>query len=760
MKKIIVLITAFIISCFIIDWIFPFSVNPDYSVIVNDADKKPLTAFLNRTDKWRMKAELNEIIPDLKKVLIYKEDRWFYYHPGVNPASILRALSNNLISGRRTSGASTITMQVVRLLNPKERTYWNKIAEILRAVQLELHYSKDEILQLYLNLIPYGGNIEGVKSATLLYFDRLPEQLSLSQITALMVIPNNPTQLTPGKRNEQIKIQRDKWLDRFAEDELFPEDQIHSAKLEPFDVFRTKAPNQAPHWSLRLKNKYPDKSNINSTVIRSVQEKAENLTLNYSRRMQSKNIRNVSVVIINNKTNSVEAYIGSQDFWDSKNAGQVDGVTAVRSPGSTLKPLVYAMGLDAGLITPKTIVKDVPTDFGGFTPENYDLTFNGNLTVEKALSHSLNIPAVELLDKIGVQNLTQKLVQMQFSQIEKDRQKLGLSTVLGGCGVRLDELVGLYRMLALNGKYTTVKFTDEDSDTASTQIISEASAYLITQILTQLTRPDLPYNSQSSYRIPKIAWKTGTSYGRRDAWSVGYNKKYTIGVWLGNFDGEGVPDLTGAETATPLLFDLFNTLDYASNEQWFFPPSTISFRNVCSVSGLLPNTFCEQLVLDDFIPGVSSMKKCDHLISVSVSPNEKISYCTTCQPNTGYKVVLYPRIDPEIAAYYSIEKIAYKKIPIHNPNCTRVFSEGIPVITSPSNGKEYLLEKGESQQLMLSANVEQTVTEIFWYINNKFYKKAKAQESVFFSPPIGIVKISCSDDKGRNADIVIQVTEK
>lgn len=760
MKKIFLFVLLSIITLLLLDWIFPFHVNPDYSVIVNDADKKPLTAFLNRTDKWRMKAELNEIIPDLKKVLIYKEDRWFYYHPGVNPIAVLRALFNNMITGKRTSGASTITMQVVRLLNPRERTYFNKFNEMIRAVQLEFHFSKDEILQLYLNLIPYGGNIEGVKSASLLYFDRLPEQLSLSQITALMVIPNNPSQLTPGKQNDKIKIQRDKWLDRFSSDKLFEYEQIISAKEEPFVVTRMKAPNQAPHWSIRLKNKYPEETNINSTLVRSVQEKAENLTTNYSRRMQSKNVRNVSVIIVNNKNNRVEAYIGSQDFGDNKNAGQVDGIMAIRSPGSTLKPLVYAMGFDAGMITPKTILKDVPTDFGGYTPENYDLTFNGNLTVETALSHSLNIPAVELSNRLGVQNLTQKLTQMNFSQIEKDKQKLGLSTVLGGCGVRLDELVGLYRMLAANGKYSNAKFITEDADTSSVQIISDASAYLITQILTQLTRPDLPYNYQSSYRVPKIAWKTGTSYGRRDAWSIGYNKKYTIGVWLGNFDGEGVPDLTGAETATPLLFDVFNTLDYASNEQWFFPPSTIGFRNVCSVSGLVPNTFCEQLVLDDFIPGVSSTKKCQHLISVSISADEKISYCTTCQPNNGYKMVWYPKIDPELASFYTSEKIAYKKIPVHNPVCTRVFSEGIPVITSPSNGKEYLLEKGENQQLMLSANTEQTVSEIFWYINNKFYKKTKAQEKIFFSPPVGIVKISCSDDKGRNTDIVIQVTER
>jgi penicillin-binding protein 1C len=748
-----------VFSFFILNFIFPLRVNVEYSQIITASDGTVIHAFLTRDQKWRMLSEENEISPQLRKAILYKEDKWFLVHPGINPVAIVRAGFNNLFHLRRTSGASTITMQVARLIYPKERTYFNKLAEMFRAVQLELHYSKKEILQLYLNLVPYGGNVEGIKAASLLYFQRMPDKLSLAEITTLAVIPNRPVSLKPGKKNDAIADARNKWLRRMKSDKLFNTRELDDAIHEPLEAKRMEAPKLAPQFALRMKQLYPNSPIIKTALNRSSQEKISALGYNYSKRLQALNINNSAVLVINNKTGKVEAYLGSTDVSDDDNHGQVDGITAVRSPGSTLKPLVYALAFDKGLATPKTIITDVPVNFDGYTPENFNSKFTGNVTVEKALAYSLNIPAVKTLNQLGVATLTDKLKQAGFKQISIDQKKLGLSTALGGCGVSLEELTVLYSSFAHGGKYSSLKFLKGDTAKQSIQLVSPGASYLVSEILTQLTRPDLPNNFQSSMHVPKIAWKTGTSYGRRDAWSIGYNMNYTVGVWVGNFSGEGVPELTGADMATPLLFEIFNSLDYNGNRKWFSQPEDLDFRLVCAESGKVPEDFCQHAIIDYFIPKVSSNQKCEHEKKVFISADEKFSYCTSCLPHDGYKSKLYANLDPDLISFYESEHIAYEKIPPHNKNCSRIFSSKPPVITSPTDKKEYVVEKNQDQQLMLSCNADNEVKTVYWYINDRFYKSCPANEKIFFVPEEGQLKISCSDDKGRNTNIVIKVSD-
>jgi penicillin-binding protein 1C len=530
----------------LLNFLFPLRKNITYSQIITARDGSVMYAFLSPDDKWRMKTELQEIIPQLRKTIIYKEDKYFYYHPGINPVAMVKAVFNNLLHGKTTSGASTITMQVARLMAPKERTYINKVIEVFRALQMEWLYSKEEILQLYLNLVPYGGNVEGVKSASLLYFGRLPDGLSLAQITTLAIVPNRPTSLGLGKNEALLTQERNKWLNRFAADKLFSAKQIQDALAEPLAARRRDIPRIAPHLAYRLKYEYPQETSLQTTISLLIQDKVEHLAYNYHKRLQRYNINNLAVLVLNNQTMEAEAYIGSPDYADMQNAGQVDGVRAIRSPGSTLKPLVYALGIDQGKITPKTMLADVPGNFAGYTPDNFDKKFNGNISIEKALSYSLNIPAVKVLHETGLPLFIEKLKQAGFEQIENDQHKLGLSVILGGCGVSLEELTGLYASFANEGKFREVQYIPSSGTadlqknklsasliTASgkavaqnkqrrdrnslygVQIVSPEAAFMINEILTQATRPDLPNNYQSSYHVPKVAWKTGTSYGRR-----------------------------------------------------------------------------------------------------------------------------------------------------------------------------------------------------------------------------------------------------
>ena len=755
LKRLAIGIIALIFLFFILNWIFPLPDKIEYSTIITDNKGEVINAYLTSDQKWRMKTELSEISPLLRKTIIAKEDKYFYSHPGVNVAAVFRAFAKNVFRMKTTSGASTITMQVARALEHRKRNVASKIIEMFRAFQLELKYSKNEILQMYLNVVPYGGNIEGVKSASILYFNKNPDHLSLAEITALSIIPNRPSSLVIGKSNELIVQQRNKWLKKFAREKVFTQKEIEDALAEPLTATRRTVPHNLPHLSYKLKERGGDI--IRTNIVMNTQMKTEKLVADYVRTLRLKNIKNAAVVIVDNKTHKVITYVGSSDFSDTTDGGQVNGAAAIREPGSTLKPLLYGLCIDEGLETPKMVITDVGVNYAGYAPENYDKKFNGYVTVEYALEHSLNVPAVKSLGLLGKDRLIQKLATCNFEQIKKDQRKLGLSMILGGCGASLEELTGLFSAFANEGVYVAPAYTQGDTNPAKKILISPAANYMITDILSRVNRPDFPLNWQATEHMPKIAWKTGTSYGRRDAWSIGYNKDYTVGVWVGNFSGVGVADLSGANVATPLLFKIFNTIDYDSDEEWFRLPEDCEQRKVCSETGLTPSEHCTNIVMDYFIPMISSTKKCDNWQEVMISADEKLSYCKNCAPESGYKKKWYKIIDPEMQAWMEENRMAYEKVPPHNPNCEKIFEEGVPNITSPTSNTEYLINKKDREPLQLTCKAANDVTKVYWYINNKFYKSSNIGEKQFFVPDEGPVKISCTDDKGRNRNIWIRV---
>lgn len=756
---------------YILNLLFPLPDKIDYSTIITDNKGEVIHAFLTKDEKWRMKTNLDEISPLLRQTIVAKEDKYFFYHLGINPLAMGKAAVKNIFRMKRTSGASTITMQVAKALEPKSRTYINKLVEIFRAFQLEWKYSKDEILQLYLNIIPYGGNIEGVKSASILYFKKNPDHLSLAEITALSIIPNRPSSLIIGRNNDMIAQERNRWLKKFSNDKVFTSRQIEDALQEPLTASRGSVPKMIPQLAYKLKKQGGDI--IRTNIETNTQLKVEKLISDYSRNLSLKNIRNASVVVINNQTHEVITYVGSANFYDTIDGGQVNGACAIRQPGSTLKPLLFGLCIDEGLLTPKAVINDVAVSYDGYAPENYDKQFNGYVTMEYALEHSLNIPAVKALGMLGKDKFIQKLAQCDFTQIKKDQKKLGLSMILGGCGTSLEELTGLYTIFANEGKFVKPSTINSRPSTAGHNkiasdhpgfthpsgitILTPAATFMINETLSKVNRPDFPLNWQSTERMPKIAWKTGTSYGRRDAWSIGYNKHYTVGVWVGNFSGLGIPEISGANVATPLLFKIFNTIDYDSDQEWFEQPKHCDSRIVCSETGLLPGDHCTHTVMDYFIPLVSNMKTCNNMQEVMISSEEKISFCKSCMPDAGYKKKMYKIISPDMQAYFEERNIAYQKVPMHNPDCEKIFREGAPVITSPRNGSEYLISKKNPEALQLSTNTGNDVTKVYWYVNNRFYKASDARTKQFFIPDEGPVKISCTDDKGRNRDIWIQV---
>ncbi len=737
-----------------LDFCFPFRTHIQYSTIVMAKDSSILEAYLSNDSKWRMKTELHEISPELRKTLIFKEDKYFYWHNGVNFLAIGKAFVGNIWYWKKNSGASTITMQVVRMLEKRKRTYFNKCIEIFRAFQLDFHYSKEEILQLYFNLIPYGGNVEGVKSAAWLFFQKTPAQLSLSQVVTLTLVPNRPNTWALGKKNQVLFEAKNHWLKKMSNQKYFPKEDIEAALKEKLPEKKQKPRVIAPQFCRRMKNLFPDQYLIYTYLDKQKQEKIQQLTSNFTERTKLYNIHQAAVLVINNQTKTIEAYIGSADFENKKDEGENDGVKAIRSPGSTLKPLIYALAIEKGLITPKTILADVPTDFGGYVPENFNKKFTGQVSVENALKTSLNIPAVKILQLISPQILIQKLIQLQYKQVKKEEKKLGLSMALGGLGTSLEELVNLYQIFANQGNFSPFMYLRNEKKSKNIAILKEESAYLISEILGNMQKND---NTQNAL---KIAWKTGTSLGRRDAWCIAYNPIYTVGVWIGNFSGEGANNLVGAEVATPLMKDIFKTLTYKQNNDWFEVPKSIKLRSICSQTGLLPNNFCDNKILDSYIPTISSIKKCEHLKEIWVDDAEKISFCNQCLPIKNAKKKLYANFSAEITSYLLEQNEKIVSIPPHNPGCMHITqTHERPLIISPSPHKEYLIEKNNEVELILSCRVSPTIQKVHWYINDKFYETTSPLKNIYFKPEIGMMKISCADEDGKKTEINIKVSQ-
>ncbi len=758
-KRILSVVAAAALLFLLLDLVFPVDTGIDFSGTLTDRDNNVIAATLNSSDKWRFRAELEELSPKLTDVTIFKEDRYFYYHPGINIFSLARAFFSNLFFGERTLGASTITMQTVRMLKPKERSYLNKFIEMFRALQLELHYSKDEILEMYFNLLPYGGNIEGAKTASILYLGINPAGMSLSQAAALSVIPQNPNKYRIGRYNSAIEKKKNLILNTLAGSSVFPQKEISGALAEPFHSSRKEIPNYAPHLLNRLAGEYPLKNAIHSKIDSRIQIEASSIIKNYIDNQKLNGIYNAAAIVIDNKTLDVLAYVGSNNFYDSRHSGQVDGIRAVRSPGSALKPLVYAMGFDDGMITPRRVILDVPINSSEYSPDNYSGSFRGEVTVEQSLIHSLNVPAVRVAMDIGCDNFIDRLCKAGFKTVEKKKKGLGLSVVLGGCGVTLEELAGMYSGFGNKGKIRNLRYTgDKKYDTNTVAVCSPEAAYMISDILMKSARPDVLYGYLSGKDMPIIAWKTGTSYGRRDAWSIGYNPRYTVGVWAGNFSGAASSELTGAKTATPLMFEIFRILGSAGNDK-FIKPDGLYTRQVDQETGLLPGEYTTHTVDDLYIPLVSSSEISNNYSKIFVSMDETVSYCSDCLPEGNYKEKVYKRIPPDLASYYEKYSLNYEKIPAHNQECPRIFSGKPPVISYPVAGQEYLLQKSGDSRIMLQCFTANDVQDVYWYINDKFYTKARNDEKIFFRPNNkGKIKISCSDDMGRNSDIEINVS--
>ena len=521
------------------------------STTVVDRNGKLLRAFAMDDGRWRLPVHAADVDPTYLKLLLAFEDKRFREHHGVDPMALARAVLQFVSSGHIVSGGSTISMQLARLLEPRaKRSLAAKLRQMVRAIELERHYSKDEILDYYLTLAPFGGNLEGVRAASLGYFNKEPKRLTLGEAALLVALPQAPERRRLNRHADTARLARNRVLHRMVEDGIVSPEDASRAIAEPVPHLRQPMPILAPHATDQAVASQKTQNVIRLTLDAGLQKSLESLAFDRANAL-GRDV-SVSIMAVDNESGDVLAHVGSPDYFDVGRSGQVDMTRAVRSPGSTLKPFIYGLAFEDGFVNPESLIDDRPIRFGSYAPENFDMTFQGTVTVRKALQMSLNVPAIALLDRVGASRLAARLKQAGADLVLPKDEAPGLAMGLGGVGVTLADLVQTYAGLPRLGTTLVLReiMAAEERDRDTMRLMDKAAAWQVGNVLFGTPPPDnAPHN--------RIAFKTGTSYGYRDAWSIGFDGRMTIGIWVGRPDGAPVPGLVGRTAAAPILFDAF-----------------------------------------------------------------------------------------------------------------------------------------------------------------------------------------------------------
>lgn len=586
---------ALLVTILVLDLAFPPPLPKvrDTSTLVVARDGTPLRAFADRDGVWRYPATPESVSPLYLQALLNYEDRWFWRHPGVNPWALLRAGGQWLRGGRIISGGSTLTMQVARILDPHTRTPWGKAKQLLRALQLEAHLSKQQILQLYLERAPFGGTIEGVEAASWAYLGKPALQLSQAEAALLAVLPQSPSRLRPDRHPEAARVARDKVLQRMATLEVWTQEEVEDARIEPVVARALRPPLSAALLAQRLHHADPKAARIVSTLDPGLQRTLEERVSSYFSTLPERT--SAALLVVDNQTMQARAYVGSVTFGDKQRLGHVDMVQAWRSPGSTLKPFLYGLALEDGLIHSESLLVDAPQSFGGYRPGNFDAAFNGPVGAAEALRLSLNVPAVDLLDRVGPARFSARLANGGIELKYPSGGKPNLSMILGGTGARLEDLVGAFAAFNRGGLSGRVRYTEADP-LIERRMLSPGAAWILREVLESNPRPGYGSGTFDVGSRPRVAWKTGTSYGYRDAWAIGGTRRYTVGVWVGRPDGTPLPGQYGAVTALPLMFEVIDSLPRDRNDGAPVPPpANVVETEICWPLGLPPEEEAPQL---------------------------------------------------------------------------------------------------------------------------------------------------------------------
>jgi penicillin-binding protein 1C len=726
------------------------------STSVWSADGELLRVTLAADEQYRLWTPLREMSPALVHAFLLKEDGWFYWHPGVNPVSLIRAAGKTW-RGQGRQGGSTLTMQLARLLyHLNTRTPAGKMGQSAAALWLEARYSKRSILEAYLNLAPFGGNIQGVGVASRVYFGKPPAQIGPGEAVTLAVIPQRPSaRAGRGSRQTGLLAARTQ-LANFWIGKNHPTDS-ERRQLELPVVARTVSPLplDAPHFTDAILQANPSRTGpVLTTLDAGLQRLVERQIGRYLNQFGERGIRNVAALLVDHRDMSVKSWVGSADYANEEIHGQIDGVLTKRSPGSTLKPFVYALALDQGILHPRTILRDAPTSFGPFTPENFDGNFVGPIPAEDALIRSRNIPAVWVATQLRQPDLYQFLQSAGIGNM-KPESYYGLALTLGGGEVTMEELAGLYAMLANHGMIRPIRTLPADPKPDGVRLLSPEATFITFDMLSHNPRPGEDRSLAPRDRWP-IAWKTGTSWGFRDAWSAGIVGQYVLVVWIGDFEDRGNPSFVGADAAAPLFFRIADALSLRNPDEIPVPPVPppgVSKVSVCAESGDLPNRYCPEVVDTWYIPGKSPIRVSQLHRAVTIDIGTGRPACPPYAPNATRQEI-FEFWPSDMMKLFREAGMPRRQAPVM-PDCAVDESADIPNIATPLRGVTYTLRRrAGAETIPLEAGTAADVENVFWFDGAALIARSPAaQGAVPWTPSAdGIHLIRVIDDHGRTAE--------
>ncbi len=741
----------------------------DLARVVLAEDGTPLWRFADANGVWRYPVSNEQVSPYYLEALLTYEDRWFYSHPGVNPLALLRATWQNLSGARVVSGGSTLSMQVARLLDPHSRTLSGKLRQLWRTLQLEWHLSKDQILSLYLNRAPFGGTLQGVAAASWAYLGKSPQNLTRAEAALLAVLPQAPSRLRPDRHPQRAQQARDKVLRRLAEFQVWPQASVNEALEEPLWLAPRQEPSLAPLLARRL-NRANSPPLIRTTLDAALQRRMEDLLMGWRARLPERT--SAAILVVEAENMAVRAYVGSVDINDAKRFGHVDMVTALRSPGSTLKPFLYGMAMDAGLIHSESLMQDVPRRYGDYRPGNFSSGFGGPVAASSALSMSLNLPAVQLLEVYGPKRFAAELRNGGVPLTLPPLAEPSLALILGGAGSRLEDLVTGYSAFARGGRSADVRLQPQDR-LRERRMMSPGAAWIIRRILSGQSRPDIDPRAELVQR-PQLAWKTGTSYGFRDAWAIGVGPRFLVGVWIGRPDGTPVPGQFGLASAAPLMLQVHDVLVNRDSQRGIAAPvqpvpQNVGVAAICwplgqPMSKNDPNCRRQRFAwtLDGTTP--PTLQAADQPLGLGLQEHiwvnaKGLRVAASCPDARAQEIALWPApLEPWLPRAERRDA----RLPPADPDCPpQNLSLAPPLsIVGVREGDNLRLPAASRQALRLTLSALGGSGHRWWFIDGKPLAETDTRQD--FTPTLskpGRYQLSVLDESGQTARVEFSVVE-
>ena len=748
-KKVILCILAFLVTGYI--FCLPRHLfHVPYSTVVTDRNEELLGARIASDGQWRFPPR-NTTPEKIKECLITFEDKHFYHHWGVNPFAIGRAFYQNVKNKRIVSGGSTLTMQTIRLARNESRTFREKLIEMIWATRLEFRASKEEILSMYISHAPFGGNVVGLDAAAWRYFGHSADDLSWAESAMLAVLPNAPAMIHLSKGRKTLLDKRNRLLKQLLEKKTIDSSTYELAISEPLPDEPHALPQIAPYLVSRF---YQERNGeySRSTINKGIQTQIEDLAERWSNEFRRSDIRNLAILVIDIPSNQVVAYCGNVHFDRKQGGNQVDVIQAPRSTGSILKPFLYYAMLQEGSLLPDMLLPDVPVNINGFTPQNFSMQFEGAVPASEALARSLNIPAVTMLQRYGVPKFHSFLQQIGLKTINRSSSHYGLSLILGGAEATLWDVTNAYAMMGrslLQLPQTSCSLLLPTSRiTESTGPFQPGAVWQTFDALKEVNRPE-EIDWKSIPSMQTIAWKTGTSYGFRDAWAVGVTPRYAVGVWVGNATGEGKPGLVGAQTAGPVLFDIFNLLPSSS---WFTRPAGIFVEaEVCRKSGHLKGRFCDETDTLLVLPAGLRTEACPyhHLVTLSADESQRIyENCANTEPTLRKSWFTLP---PVWEWYYKQHHPEYKPLPPFKAGCGEDTFQPMQFIYPPMNARIKLPKQLDGSKGFLTVELAHNNPNatVFWHLDETYQAQTQDFHKISLQPAAGKHSLTAVDGEGN-----------